>query len=57
MKKLNNDKEIGMNTTDVSLLGEIYSQLEQGVNTNAIERTTFLSIYIAMNCYYSFSNY
>ena len=30
------------------LLGEIYSQLEQSVNTNAIERTTFLSIYIAM---------
>jgi adenosylhomocysteine nucleosidase len=48
VRKLNNDKKIGMNTTGVPLLGEIYSQLEQSVNTNAIERTTFLSIYIAM---------
>ena len=48
VRKLNNDKEIGMNTTSVPLLGEIYSQLEQSVNTNAIERTTFLSIYFAM---------
>jgi len=45
---LKNVKEIGMNTTKVPLLGEIYSQLEQSVNTNAIERTTFLSIYFAM---------
>jgi hypothetical protein len=47
VRKLKNDKEIGMNTS-VPLLCEIYSQLEQSVNTNAIERTTFLSIYIAM---------
>lgn len=44
---MNNDKEIGMNAK-ASYLCEIYSQLEQSVNTNAIERTTFLSIYIAM---------
>ena len=44
---MNNYKEIGMNAK-ASYLCEIYSQLEQSVNTNAIERTTFLSIYIAM---------
>jgi DMSO/TMAO reductase YedYZ heme-binding membrane subunit len=44
---MNNNKEIEINT-DAPCLCEFYLQLSQSVNTNAIERTTFLSVYIAM---------
>jgi len=34
--------------TNLKFLNEIYTQLRQSVNTNTIERTGFLSVYIAM---------